>query len=474
MIRPLRRLPFRSLLLSLPLALVLAACEQGAGPGGPEAETVSVTLAPSLSPHGLATQGISGDLVISDVLVQVRDARGDLGDLGPVFWFDPDGNVVSEGSSEGSTELSIWDGTGVVPTTLQLPVRDDTGADIPYDFLLNVRSRLEGPNAGITTTDVATAFASASVPLLQDGTTITFANLTSLLADALLLPVDPLSADSDCPIVEGLTSSILQFPPETLEVEPGDLVSLFLAPIAPGTGAAKCIPQYPESPFVPFPDFGVGAASVLLDGVDITDDALPVNPSKRGMLVQVPDDALSGATIEVSLTASGTGFGAGGTTTDGFVTATAPVVETATVSLQVVESPVELPVGAGGLDVDLTAPEILSYNFDNGVTQVDIRVGPSDDPADVDSVVGFVGPKPLALQFVQSFDSTSSPGVIWRALVCNDFSAIAPIPGDVTTLDATFYAIDPDGNQSEPYTVPITVTATYGGPSGSCSTTVDW
>jgi hypothetical protein len=473
MIRPLRRRPFRSLLLSLPLALLLAACEQGAAPGGPEAETVSVTLAPSLSPHGLATQGISGDLVISDVLVQVRDARGD---LGPVFWFDPDGNVVSEGSSEGSTELSIWDGTGVVPTTLQLPVRDDTGADIPYDFLLNVRSQGTPISpTGSPSIEVTTAFASASVPLLQDGTTITFADLTSFLGDALLYPVDPLSADSDCPLVDAFVGPNEQFPPETFEVEPGDLVSLFLAPIAPGTGAPKCLPgDSSDLPFTPFPDFGVGAASVLLDGVDdITAEALPFNASKRGMLVQVPDDALSGETIEVSLTASGTGSGAGGTTTDGFVTATAPVVETATVSLQVVESPVELPVGAGGLDVDLTAPEILSHNFNTAVTQADFRVGPSDDAADVDSVVGFVGPRPLLLEFAQ-FIPTALEGITWRALVCNDFSAIAPIPGDVTTLDATFYAIDPDGNQSEPYAAPITLNSSYPGPSGSCSTTVTW
>jgi hypothetical protein len=467
MIRPLRRLPFRSLLLSLPLALVLAACEQGAGPGGPEAETVSVTLAPSLSPHGLATQGISGDLVISDVLVQVRDARGDLGDLGPVFWFDPDGNVVSEGSSVGSTELSIWDGTGVVPTTLQLPVRDDTGADIPYDFLLNVKSLEDPSTPSAPEIYPTTAFASESVPVLEDGTTITFANVRSFLLDPLLIPVDPLSADSDCPIVEDLGGFVRQFPPETFEVEPGDLVSLFLAPIAPGTGAAKCVPDKPDQPFVPFPDFGVGAASVLLDGVDITDEALPVNASKRGMLVQVPDDALSGATIEVSLTASGTDE-VGVTDPNAFVTATAPVTETATVSLQVVEP----PVGAG-LDVDLTAPEILSHNFNTAVTQADFRVGPSDDAADVDSVVGFVGPRPLLLEFAQ-FIPTALEGITWRALVCNDFSAIAPIPGDVTTLDATFYAIDPDGNQSEPYTVPITVTATYGGPRASCSTTVDW
>ena len=462
MVRPLRRLPFPFLLLPLALALLLAACEQGAAPGGPDAETVSVTLAPSLSPHGLATQGISGDLVIYDVDVVARDQRG-LAGVG-CFAFDGDGSGATAQDTvyDEACELSIWDGTALAPTTLQLPVRDETGDDIPYEFLLNVRSLEFGIGPGRLWPAV-TAFASESVPVLEDGTTITFANLTSFLKDALLLPVDPLATGSACP--EGAIG-------ETFDVEPGDVVPLFLAPIAPGNGAPNCLPtRISGNPLSPFPDFGIGAASVLLDGDDITDDALQVNASKRGMVVQVPDDALSGTTLEVSLTTSGTGVGAGGggTGTDRFVTATAPVVETATVSLQVVEP----PVGAG-LDVDLTAPVIDSSSFDNGAT-ARLMVGPSDDPADVDSVLGFVGPRPLLLQFDRKFDTDAfSSTVTWDAFICNDFSAIAPASGDVTTLDATFYAIDPDGNQSAPYTAPITLNSLYPGPRAACDATVAW
>ena len=454
MVRPLRRLPFPFLLLPLALVLLLAACEQSAGPNGLEAETVSVTLAPSFAKKGLSTQGIPGDLVVSDVGVLVRDSRPlDDGGVG-CFVVSSDGAAEPTGSQAAQEcEVSIWDGLAVVPTTLQLPVRDDAGATIPYEFLLNVRSGSANDGLGSST-----AFASENLDALADGATVTFDDVNTYLLRAQLFTWDPLVVDpASCQTTQ------------IADVEPGERVSLYLAAQARGTGSEKCFEgQSRTTPFVPFPDFGVGAASVLLDGVDITAQALPFSPSKRGMQVQVPPEATPGATLEVSLTASGV-IATRSILDTMFVTAITPTISTATLSLQVVEP----PVGAG-LDVDLTAPEILSDNFDNLVTQVSFGVGPSDDPADLDSVVGFVGPRPLVLQFVQSFDSGPAGEVAWTALVCNDFSAIAPIAGFVTTLDATFYAIDPDGNQSAPYTAPITVTSSYQEPSGACSTTVPW
>ena len=251
---PSRPLRFGAFVLAAASLLLLAACQETIGSPGEGSGTVAVTLAPSLASAGLSPQGISGDLVISDVLVFVRDAStGGPSDAPDCFVVASDGTVDGIGATTADCAFSIWDGSSVTPRTLQLPPLDSAGDPIPYDFFLNVRSELGG-----TTTQVTNAFASETIPELTTATTLDFEGLTSLLDAAFFRTYAP--------------NDVVECPAFDLDVEPGDTVSLYLFPFGIGTGGEICFGGgvNVQNPLVPFPDFGIGPATVELDDVDVT------------------------------------------------------------------------------------------------------------------------------------------------------------------------------------------------------------
>ncbi|MDZ7706816.1 MAG: hypothetical protein U5J97_02770 [Trueperaceae bacterium] len=276
------------------MLVVLAACQEiGASPGG-DGETVSVTIAPQLAQSGLTAQGIVSDLVISDVLVFVRDAS--TGDPTSDPETEPDCLVFASDGTVDDTVIdpttdecafSIWDGTSVLPRTLQLPPRDGAGDPIPYDFGLNVRSPVdEGLGLVITA-----AFASESISELTTATTLPFANLQSFLGAAFFRTYAP----NDTAVC----------PPFDLEVERGEIVPLFLFPFGYATGGEICFGGTASSTrsLIPFDDFGVGPTNVTLDGDPAP--SLLLDDSKRGVLLEVPSSAAPGQTIDVSVPVNG-------------------------------------------------------------------------------------------------------------------------------------------------------------------------
>lgn len=443
--------PFRPATLALAaasLVLLLSACQESGGWPGGGADTVAVTLAPSLGSAGLSPQGISGDLVVSDVLVFVRDAStGDIFNEPDCFVIASDGTVTGVGATTDDCAFSIWDGSSVAPRTLQLPPRDSAGNPISYEFFLNVRS--------VATLEATTAFASEAIPELTTATTLGFEGLTSGLRQAYLRTYAP--------------NDLAECPPFDVEVEPGETVSLYLFPFGFGTGAEICFGGGVSlgDPLVPFADFGIGPGTVELDDVDVTTTAL-LATSKRGLQVEVPSDAAPGQTISVSLPVNGSDVIF---VTDSDLNPDAPLVDgmefqglTATQTLQVVEPPV-----AAGLDPDLDAPEIVQGQVQFVPPFIRAYIGGTTDTSEVAEFDAYFG----VIDAQATPSNTGSELTPWdldddgtldsvriQEYLCYDFTGFES--QDVTL---TLYATDPTGNQSAPFDIVYSVPFDYSGPS---------
>lgn len=459
MLNPLRSLRFGAFVLaSVGMLVLLAACQDVGTSLGGEGDTVAVTIAPTLASSGLTAQGIVSDLVISDVLVFVRDAS--TGDPTTIPETEPDCLVFASDGTVDDTVVdpttdecafSIWDGTSVLPRTLQLPPRDGAGDPIPYDFGLNVRSPVDG-GLGLV---ITAAFASESIPELTTATTLPFTNLQSFLSAAFFRTYAP----NDTAVC----------PPLDLEVEPGEVVPLFLFPFGDATGGDICFGGTASSTrsLIPFDDFGVGPTNVELD--DSEAPSLLLDDSKRGVLLEVPSDAAPGQTIAVSVPVNGVQatFAADSDQNPdaSLVDGTEFAGETASIELQVVEP----PVGAG-IAADLVAPVIGSVFTSAAVDTVSLVIGPTTDPADVADVVAYLGVQQVALEVTSKSTQTGAAGVVYNASICSDFARFIPTEGG-TSLELMFYATDPSSNQTAPFVHPITINTSYPGPNSGCSST---
>jgi len=447
---PFRPLRFGAFVLAAASLLLLAACQETVGSPGGESETVAVTLAPSLASAGLSPQGISGDLVVSDVLVFVRDASTGGPSTAPdCFVVASDGTVDGIGATTADCAFSIWDGSSVTPRTLQLPPRDSAGEPIPYDFFLNVRSELIG-----TTIEVTNAFASEAIPELTTATTLGFEGLTSRLDNAFFRTYDP--------------NDVAECPPFDVEVEPGETVTLYLFPFGFGTGAEICFGGGVnlQDPLVPFGDFGIGPATVELGDEDVTTSAL-LSTSKRGLQFAVPSTAAPGQTVSVSLPVNG--FDAINVADYDPQSGTGPLVDgmafngvTASQTLQVVEPPVATEVAP-----DLTAPEVVEATVGGVSPFVRAYIGGTTDLAEADRFDVFWGvvdvptaPAPSGRDPGDLDGDGTLDSVRIQEYLCYDFTGF-----ELQNVTLTLYVTDPTGNQSAPYQVTYFVPLDYTGPS---------
>lgn len=447
--RPLRFGAFVSAAASL---LLLAACtDTSSAPVGAE-ETVRVTLAPSLASAGLSPQGISGNLVISDVLVFVRDASTGGPSTAPdCFVVASDGTVDGIGATTADCAFSIWDGSSVTPRTLQLPPRDSAGDPIPYDFFLNVRSELLG-----TTAQLTNAFAFEAIPELTTATTLGFEGLTSLLDNAFFRTYAP--------------NDVAECPPFDLEVEPGETVTLYLFPFGFGTGAEICFGGgvNVREPLVPFADFGIGPATVELDDADVTTSAL-LSTSKRGLQIEVPSNAAPEQKVSVSLPVNG--FDAINVTDYDPQSGTGPLVDgmefngvIAAQNLEVIEPPV-----AGDVDPDLTAPELVEATVGGVPPFIRAYIGGTTDLTEADRFDVFwgvvdvpTGPAPSGADRDPGDldDDGTLDSVRIQEYLCYDFTGF-----ELQDVTLTLYVTDPTGNQSAPFEIIYSVPFGYSGPS---------